>query len=92
MQAYSPGLFGTSLVHGFQEVLSTLKPRGIVVVRNQGSTTDTPSNNSPQQIQTKSESHDNVTKLLSDLSVSAATGTKHVIAKGKGMLLTGPYN
>ncbi|KAJ2817550.1 i-AAA protease yme1, partial [Coemansia furcata] len=86
MQAYSPGLFGTSLVHGFQEVLSTLKPRGIVVVRNQGSTTDTPSNNDSQQIQTKSESHDNVTKLLSDLSVSAETGTKHVIAKGKNVV------
>ncbi|KAJ2031286.1 hypothetical protein IW146_007424 [Coemansia sp. RSA 922] len=79
MQAYSPGLFGTSLVHGFQEVLSTLRPRGIVVVSNKGAAVDTPSSKGPQQTQPKSES-------LSDLSVKAAaytSATEHIIAKDK---------
>ncbi|KAJ2491153.1 hypothetical protein IWW37_002504 [Coemansia sp. RSA 2050] len=84
MQAYSPGLFGTSLVHGFQEVLSTLRPRNVVVVSNKGAAADTGSSKGSQQVPAKPESLVGSTELFSDPSMKAVTNTsvaENAIAK-----------
>ncbi|KAJ2005431.1 hypothetical protein GGI04_002250 [Coemansia thaxteri] len=54
--AYSPGLFGTPLVHGFQEVLSTIKSRGsAALVGGNGANTAGMSSASSQSIGPLSE-------------------------------------
>ncbi|KAJ2688076.1 hypothetical protein IWW39_002494 [Coemansia spiralis] len=77
-------------VSGAGEVLSTLRPRNVVVVSHKGAAADTNSSKSSQQIIAKPESLVSSAELLSDPSVKAVTETRvadNAIVKDKASVV-----